>query len=149
MANEQNKGCSGSFDLSRFVRAQAGVYERALGELRDGFKTSHWMWFIFPQMRGLGLSETSRLYSISGREEALAFLHHDLLGQRFVECTEAMINWGDRRRAVDILGPIDTLKFRSSMTLFDAVASEQYRFGQALDLFFDGERDPATLQLLD
>ena len=136
------------FDLSRFIRAQAGTYATALLELHAGDKRSHWMWFIFPQVLGLGLSANARLYAISGREEARAYLGHALLGPRLVECTQAMLQHAGRKTALDILGPIDTLKFRSAMTLFEAVADEPAPFAQALDAFYAGERDARTLEIL-
>lgn len=136
------------FDLSRFVRAQAGIYPRALAELREGHKRSHWMWFVFPQVKGLGSSKNSRFFGISGREEARAFLDHELLGARLAECTDIMLGWVGRRGALQVFGPIDGLKFHSSMTLFEAVSGGDTRYAEALDAFFGGKRDTATLERL-
>ena len=134
--------------LDRFVRAQAGIYPTALGELRAGEKRTHWMWFIFPQMLGLGKSANARLYAIHGRDEAEAYLQHDLLGPRLLECTQAMLGHAGKLAPVEILGPIDTMKFCSSMTLFEAVASDRTPFAAALDRMCNGRRDAATLELL-
>lgn len=134
--------------LDRFVRAQAGVYKTALAELRQGHKKTHWMWFVFPQILGLGLSANARAYAIFGREEARAYLDHELLGPRLRECTQAMLEHAGERTPLDILGPIDALKFRSSMTLFEAVADEPELFARALDTMCGGDRDKATLEKL-
>lgn len=134
--------------LERFVEAQRPVYETALAELRAGAKRSHWMWFIFPQVAGLGRSPTAQFYAIADPVEATAFLLHDLLGARLRECTRAMLGWAGRKSAEDILGPVDALKFVSSMTLFDAVAEENDLFARALAAFNHGERDPLTLERL-
>ncbi len=135
------------FNLERFVTAQQNIYEVALSELRAGLKRSHWMWFIFPQLRGLGRSETARFYAISGRPEAEAYLTHPMLGPRLAECTTAMLQHTDLS-AHDILGSPDDLKFRSSMTLFGAVAGRDSPFQAALDMFYAGARDESTLRLL-
>ena len=137
------------FDLARFVRAQAGVYPTALAELQAGDKRTHWMWFVFPQILGLGLSENARLYAISGREEALAYLDHELLAPRLLECTQAMIDWAGERTPLEILGPIDEMKFHSSMTLFEAVSGENSLFANALEKLCNGSRDRDTLARLD
>lgn len=131
--------------LQRFVEAQdaGGTYERALAELRAGRKTSHWMWFVFPQIAGLGQSETSRRYAIASASEARAYLDHPVLGPRLVECAEALLEH-EGRSAEEILGGIDAVKLRSSMTLFAAVAPEQPVFLQVLDRYFDGEADEET-----
>lgn len=135
------------FDLDRFVAAQAPVYAQALAELRRGSKQSHWMWYVFPQIAGLGSSAAARHYAIGSAGEAWAYLAHPLLGPRLVECTEAMLaHRGQSAEAV--LGPIDAMKFRSSMTLFEAVAEDKAPFAAALDAFDGGRRDPATLNLL-
>ncbi len=134
--------------LARFTDAQAGVYADALAELRRGRKQSHWMWFIFPQVAGLGMSATSRHYAIGSRQEAEDYAGHPLLGARLAECTDAVLGHADTPAAT-IFGGVDAAKFRSSMTLFDAAAGpSQPRFAQALAAFFKGERDPATLRLL-
>jgi uncharacterized protein (DUF1810 family) len=142
--------------LDRFVEAQAGMYDRALGELRAGRKSSHWMWFIFPQIAGLGRSQTARFYALADMAEARAYLTHPLLGPRLVEATRAVI--AAPGSAESILGAVDAVKLRSSMTLFEAAATQPggfeaaagdpAPFRAALDRFFGGARDPATLGLL-
>lgn len=134
--------------LDRFVRAQAGTYPVALAELRAGAKHTHWMWFIFPQVLGLGLSANARTYAISGREEARAYLDHELLGPRLIACTQAMLSHAGKSTPLAILGPIDALKFKSSMTLFEAVSDDPAPFAEALDKLCDGVRDTATLEKL-
>ncbi len=133
--------------LSRFVAAQADVWPAPLDELRRGRKHSHWMWFVFPQVAGLGMSAMSKHYAIRSREEATAYLAHDLLGARLAETTDAVLGHSGRLSAEEIFGGIDSVKFRSSMTLFDAVAADD-RYRRALDAFHGGEPDPATLRLL-
>lgn len=133
-------------DLERFVSAQARIYPQALAELRRGRKTSHWMWFVFPQIAGLGHSDTARSYAIRDAAEARAYLAHPLLGARLIEATQAAT--AAAGAAAAILGGIDALKLRSSMTLFAAVADDPAPFDAALARFYDGERDPATLALL-
>jgi uncharacterized protein (DUF1810 family) len=134
--------------LERFVAAQDGVYPQALAELRGGRKHGHWMWFVFPQLAGLGRSATARFYAIASAAEARAYLAHPLLGPRLAECARALLAHR-ARRAEAILGPIDAMKLRSSMTLFEAVAGDPAPFAAVLDAFFGGERDAATLGLLD
>jgi len=133
------------YDLQRFVDAQeeGGTYEQALLELRAGRKTSHWMWFVFPQRAGLGQSAMSRRYAIGSAAEARAYLNHPVLGPRLVECSEALLAHHDRS-AREIFGEIDEVKLRSSMTLFAAVASERPIFQQVLDRYFDGKADAST-----
>jgi uncharacterized protein (DUF1810 family) len=133
--------------LDRFVEAQAHAYADALAELRAGRKESHWMWFVFPQIAGLGTSPTSRFYAIASLEEARAYLAHPLLGMRLRECTEAVLAHAGIS-AEAIFGGIDAMKLRSSMTLFDRVAGGKNPFGQCLTAFFGGERDARTLALL-
>ncbi|GAA0656721.1 uncharacterized protein (DUF1810 family) [Sphingomonas insulae] len=133
-------------NLDRFVSAQARTYPQALDELRAGRKASHWMWFVFPQIAGLGRSETARFYAIVDEAEARAYLSHPLLGRRLIEATQAAI--AAPGSATAIFGGIDAVKLRSSMTLFAAVADDPAPFVAALDRFFDGERDDATLALL-
>lgn len=133
--------------LDRFVAAQQDIYPRALTELRAGEKRSHWMWFAFPQIAGLGHSAMAQRYAIADRAEAQAYLAHPLLGPRLAECTDAMLGWAGRKSAEAVLGPIDALKFRSSMTLFEAAGGDA-RFARALDAFHDGERDERTLAML-
>ena len=138
---------SDPFNLQRFVDAQEGEFEQALAELRGGAKHSHWMWFIFPQFAGLGQSETSRHFAIGSLNEAQAFLHHPLLGPRLMESVEAILAWAGKRDAVSMLGEIDSMKLRSSLTLFASI-SDDPRFETALDAFFEGKHDEATLALL-
>ena len=134
------------YNLQRFVDAQEGISATALGELRKGRKQSHWMWFIFPQLKGLGRSSISEHYGIASLEEARAYIHHPVLGNRLVECVYAILHWAGRRSAEQIFGPVDALKLRSSLTLFDQVYPEDV-FAEALDRFCDGDRDERTLAL--
>jgi uncharacterized protein (DUF1810 family) len=135
------------FDLSRFLSAQAADYETALAELRAGRKRSHWIWYVFPQLRGLGLSATSEQYGIAGTDEARTYLAHPVLGERLRQCVRAMLAHEDAS-AREVLGEIDVMKFRSCLTLFAAVAPEEPLFAEALERFFCGESDRKTLQLL-
>ena len=137
-----------SHDLDRFVRAQdqGGTYDRALAELRAGRKTSHWMWFVFPQVAGLGRSSTAQHYAIRSLDEARAYLAHPVLGPRLVECAEAVLTHPERT-ALDIMGSPDDLKLRSSMTLFALAAPDEPVFQQVLDTFFGGAADPRTVEL--
>jgi uncharacterized protein (DUF1810 family) len=135
------------YDLRRFVEAQTPVFDRALAELRAGRKQTHWMWFVFPQIAGLGHSAMARRYAIAHMDEARAYLAHELLGPRLCMCAQAMLLHSDRS-AIQILGSPDDIKLRSSMTLFATAAPEQAIFRQVLDSFFDGEADPATLSRL-
>jgi len=137
-------------DLQRFVDAQDGVIDDVLDELHDGRKRSHWMWFVFPQLRGLGRSAMAERYGIASRAEAAAYLAHPLLGARLVEATRLMIAAAPGASALAILGSPDDLKFRSSMTLFAAVAGgDREPFDAALARYFGGAADPATRALLD
>jgi len=133
--------------LQRFIDAQAAIYPQVVAELEDGAKRSHWMWFVFPQMAGLGLSVTAQFYAIAGLEEARAYLAHPLLGAHLDETTDTMLGWAGERSAAAILGEVDAMKFRSSMTLFEE-ASGGERFSRALDAFCSGQRDERTLHLL-
>ncbi|HEX5368808.1 MAG TPA: DUF1810 domain-containing protein [Dehalococcoidia bacterium] len=135
------------FDLQRFVDAQAPVYEQVLMELHAGRKTSHWMWFVFPQIDGLGYSSMAQRYAISGRAEAAAYLKHPVLGARLRECT-TLVNAVEARTVHEIFGSPDDLKFRSSMTLFKACAEDAEPFAAALEKYFDGLDDPLTLARL-
>jgi uncharacterized protein (DUF1810 family) len=135
-------------DLQRFLDAQRAAYPAALAELHAGQKRTHWMWFVFPQIAGLGQSPTARFYAIADRAEAAAYLAHPLLGSRLSEATTAMLGWAGRRSAEAILGGIDAVKLRSSMTLFEAAGGPE-EYGRCLDAFYGGERDGATLRLLD
>ena len=134
-----------AFDLERFVRAQdgRGTYEQALRELRAGRKTSHWMWFVFPQVAGLGRTDAARTYAISGLDEARAYLEHPVLAVRLQECCRALLDL-DGQSAVDVLGVTDAMKLRSSMTLFARADPEERLFRDVLERFFDGEPDAAT-----
>ncbi len=136
-----------AFNLQRFVDAQAPVYDNVRRELRAGCKTSHWMWFIFPQIQGLGHSPTARKYAISGRDEAKAYLQHPILGPRLIECTN-LVNQVEAKSADGIFGYPDDLKFRSSMTLFAEVSPDNPVFVDALDKYFGGEPDQLTLDRL-
>lgn len=134
------------FDLKRFVRAQEPVFRAVLGELAQGRKQTHWMWFIFPQIAGLGFSAMSQRYAIGSRAEAAAYLAHPILGPRLIECTRLVL--AVQGRTINaILGAPDDAKFRSSMTLFGAV-SEEPVFDEALARYFAGQRDGATLEIL-
>ena len=134
------------FDLDRFVDAQRGIYDTALAEIRAGAKRSHWMWFIFPQIAGLGSSAMAQHYAVSGAEEARAYLNHPILGERLLEITAAAVTaTGD---VADIFGTIDAMKLRSSLTLFANVASDPAPFRAVIDRFFDGKDDPATIDRL-
>ncbi len=137
------------YDLDRFVKAQSGPYGAALGELRAGRKRSHWMWFVFPQLSGLGSSATAELYAIRSLAEARAYLAHPVLGPRLVECVQAANAVRDRS-AGEIFGYPDELKFRSSLTLFAMAAASEAKapFQKALDKYFGGQGDPATVQKL-
>lgn len=134
-------------DLQRFVDAQATVYAQVLAELRAGAKRSHWMWFVFAQLRGLGRSPMAERFGIASREEAIAYLAHPLLGARLKECTEHVVSVQDKS-ALAIFGTPDELKFRSSMSLFARVAPHERRFQHALDRYFGGAADTRTLELL-
>jgi uncharacterized protein (DUF1810 family) len=135
------------FDLARFVLAQGhGVYERALGELRAGLKRGHWMWFVFPQVAGLGHSPTARHYAIASLGEARAYLAHPVLGARLRECAAVMAGLPPGPEA--ILGGIDAMKLRSSMTLFLRAAPDEAVFQQVLDRHYAGRADPLTDQIL-
>ena len=139
-----------SFDLERFVRAQDafGAYAQALAELRAGRKTGHWMWFVFPQVAGLGQSAMAQRYAVSGLPEARAYLAHPVLGRRLLECAE-VLDGLDESDPQQVLGHIDAVKLRSSMTLFERAAGDDLEkaelFGRVLHHYFGGRRDAATL----
>ena len=135
--------------LHRFIEAQNthGAYARALDELRAGAKASHWMWFIFPQIAGLGHSPTAQFYAIGNMDEARRYLAHPVLGPRLAECAKALLGWAGRAGAEQILGPTDAMKLRSSMTLFHAAGGDRM-FGEVLNHFFDGQKDERTLAIL-
>lgn len=134
-------------DLERFVEAQATQYRAALAEIRNGWKASHWMWFIFPQLLGLGASPTSRHYAIKSRSEAEAYLAHQLLGPRLIECTEAVLHVQERS-AVEVFGALDAMKLRSCATLFAQVSPAGSSFHRLIDQYFGGQLDERTLQYL-
>jgi uncharacterized protein (DUF1810 family) len=137
------------YDLQRFITAQdaAGTYERALSELRAGCKRSHWIWFVFPQIAGLGHSDNARTYAISSLAEAKAYVAEPVLGPRLLECARTLLAL-EGKSAPEILGGIDAIKLRSSMTLFASAAPDEPLFGQVLDRYFDGAADAATMQRL-
>lgn len=134
--------------LERFVDAQAGTYDRALAELRAGRKTSHWMWWVFPQVAGLGMSSTSAAYAIADLAEATAYLRHDVLGPRLLECCRALLNLEDGVSAEQVLGSVDAIKLRSSMTLFAHADPTEPVFREVLERFYDGREDERTVHLL-
>jgi uncharacterized protein (DUF1810 family) len=136
------------FDLQRFVIAQNPVYEEVCAELRNGRKQGHWMWFIFPQLRGLGHSQMATTFGIASRQEAAAYLKHLILGPRLRECVK-LVNAVEGRSISQILGCPDDLKFRSSMTLFATIASDNQVFKDAVEKYFNGEPDPLTLKRLE
>jgi len=133
--------------LQRFLDAQETAYADALAELSAGRKTSHWMWFIFPQLAGLGRSATAQYYGIASLDEARAYLAHPLLGVRLRSCIEALQALPPGPSAAGVMGEVDAMKLRSSLTLFEAAGSDDL-YGAALDRWFGGERDDATLALL-
>jgi uncharacterized protein (DUF1810 family) len=135
------------YNLQRFVDAQKPVFEQVCSELREGCKKSHWMWFIFPQIKGLGHSETARTFAISSREEAQAYLNHPILGPRLRECSR-LVTLVEGRSARQIFGSIDALKFRSSMTMFASVTSDNGVFTDALQKYFGGDVDSLTVEKL-
>ena len=136
-------------DLRRFVDAQAPVIAEVQAELDAGDKTSHWMWFVFPQLAALGRSSTAKHYGLSGAAAARAYLEHPLLGARLADCSERVLRAAARgRSAVQIFGSIDAMKLRSSMTLFEAVAPGVSVYARVIDTLYAGERDALTLSLL-
>jgi uncharacterized protein (DUF1810 family) len=149
MAQNDTVGRNDPFGLVRFTEAQERVYRTALSELRGGQKRSHWMWFIFPQVFGLGHSSTSIHYSIKSVEEARAYLAHPVLGARLVECSKTLLEV-EGRPASAIFGYPDDMKLRSSMTLFASVAEDPRSvFVQVLEKYFKGQRDSATLEIIE
>lgn len=135
-------------NLQRFERAQNGVYDTALKEIRNGDKRSHWMWFVFPQLRGLGKSEMATFYGIADLNEAKAYLAHPVLGARLLECCEAVL-LNKNKTAHEIFGGIDAKKLRSSMTLFLVASDKNAVFQEVLDRFYGGKKDGATLKILN
>jgi uncharacterized protein (DUF1810 family) len=138
------------YRLERFVIAQdqAGTYRRAVAELRAGRKQSHWLWFVFPQIAGLGFSSMAQEFAIGSRAEAQAYLAHPVLGPRLGECTQILNAAADGTTAAEILGAVDAMKLRSSMTLFAAAAPAEQAFTDVLTRYFDGKPDEATLERL-
>lgn len=134
-------------DLSRFVSAHKHNYDTALSEIKNGRKRSHWMWYIFPQIEGLGYSDMAQFYAIHDMEEAKAFLAHPYLGQNLIEISEALLAL-DECDPYRVMGYPDDLKLRSSMTLFAAAADEESVFGKVLDKYYNGEPDKTTLRIL-
>lgn len=144
----KSNGGGDPYNLDRFVQAQSNVYEQALTEIKNGRKRSHWMWYIFPQFEGLGFSATSKRYAIKSIAEAKAYLNHPVLGPRLTECANAVL--GIEGRSIhEIFGSPDDIKLRSCATLFASVSSTGSVFDQLLDQFFQGDRDPKTLRLLE
>lgn len=135
------------YNLERFVAAQAGTYETALAELERGKKETHWIWYVFPQLRELGRSERAKTYGISGLAEAVVYAEHPVLGPRLHACVAAMLRHPGRS-AVEILGEVDALKFKSCLTLFSQAAPADTIFRQALQQFFAGQPDAKTIALL-
>lgn len=148
MNKEDSPGHDDPYDLGRFTQAHEGVYEYALAELRSGRKRTHWMWYIFPQIDGLGQSATAQYYAIKSAEEAREYLRHPVLGARVLECAKAVL--GVQGRSVtEIFGFPDDVKLRSSMTLFASVSEPDSVFVRVLDKFFQGHRDDRTIALLE
>ena len=147
MREDRASDRSDPYDLARFIKAQEGIFARALAELHDGLKRSHWMWFIFPQIEGLGHSPTTRLYSIKSLEEARQYLAHPVLGTRLVACAETVLAV-QGRSASDIFGHPDDWKLQSSMTLFELVSGPESVFARVLDKYYQGRRDSKTLHIV-
>ena len=133
--------------MQRFIQAQEHDYQTALAEVRVGYKCSHWMWYIFPQLKGLGFSSTAQFYGINGRDDAKAYLEHPVLGARLREITSVLLTI-EGKSAVEIFGRTDAMKLRSSMTLFNAVANGENLFQKVLDKYYDGKLDGRTLAML-
>jgi len=145
--SETTCGQDDPFDLARFTNAQEAVYDRALAEIRGGDKRSHWMWFIFPQIDGLGFSSTAKHYAIKSPEEARQYLAHPVLGPRLLECAEAVFAV-EGRSASEFFGSPDDLKLKSCMTLFESVSGQDSVFGRVLDKYYQGKRDTRTQEIL-
>jgi uncharacterized protein (DUF1810 family) len=135
------------FDLKRFLDAQHNIYDEVLAELRQQRKTGHWMWFIFPQIKGLGLSPISQRFAIQSLQEATAYLDHPILGPRLLECTQVLLLARDKPIR-QVLGTPDDMKFRSSMTLFAQATTTNHLFVESIDAHFDGKFDDLTLNIL-
>ena len=134
--------------LERFVEAQAKTYEIALNEIKNGKKHTHWMWFIFPQLRGLGTSNMAYIYGISGLEEAKEYLEHPVLSERLYEICDELLKHKDKN-VFEIFGSIDGMKLKSSMTLFSLVSEDHSIFDEVLECFFDGKKDEITVNLIN
>ncbi len=149
MSPTTDRSVPDEYDLERFIRAQdeGGTYDAAVAELRRGRKSSHWMWFVFPQIAGLGFSSTSRYYALVSLDAAAAYVRHSVLGPRLLECAGIVAGIADRS-AVQIFGTVDAQKLQSSMTLFDRAVDEEPVFRLVLERFFDGRDDPGTDALL-
>jgi len=143
----ERRDMKGSFDLERFVKAQNPEWNSILSELREGDKRGHWMWFVFPQLKGLGSSPNANHFGITSRAEAKAYLDHSILGPRLLECT-TLVNSVEGRSIEAIFGEIDAMKFRSSVTLFSEVASDNEVFEEAIKKYYRGEADQLTLKML-
>ena len=141
-------GVEDRFDLNRFVQAQEAMYPRALGEIKRGRKQSHWMWYVFPQIDGLGSSSTAKFYAIKSKEEARAYLNHPVLGKRLIECAETLLRLRNKS-ASEVFGYPDDLKLRSSMTLFATVSDPDSVFHRVLDQYFESGMDQKTLDILE
>jgi uncharacterized protein (DUF1810 family) len=137
-----------TFDLDRFITAQERQYPEALNEIRNGRKETHWVWFVFPQLEGLGFSPMSRKYAIKNKDEALAYLHHIVLGPRLVAITQALLEVKGKS-AYEIMGSPDDMKLKSCMTLFALISKEGNAFQRVLDNYFEGEHDERTIVLLN
>jgi uncharacterized protein (DUF1810 family) len=133
--------------LNRFIEAQNDAYQEIVQELKKGKKLTHWMWYIFPQIAGLGFSSTARFFAIQNPGEAQAYLDHPVLGQRLLECTEIVLSLKDKS-AVDIFGDIDAMKFKSSMTLFMSISGSDSVYRKAIEKYFEGKPDRKTLDIL-
>jgi len=142
-----NREAGDPFELRRFEQAQFATFDTAVAELREGAKRSHWMWFVFPQLRGLGRSPTAAHFGIASAAEARAYLAHRTLGPRLLQCVDILNRLG-AVSAQQVFGAVDATKLRSCLTLFEAVADDKQAFAQALNRFFGGQRDASTLALL-
>ena len=148
MVSNSNSPILDQFDLERFIIAQKGLYNNVLSELKLGQKRTHWMWYIFPQLDGLGKSTTSRLFAIKSIKEAQCYLNHPILGLRLLECTETVFDI-EGHSISEIFKSPDDIKFRSSMTLYDHISKPSNNFSLVLEKYFDGNKDEETLKILD
>ena len=148
MTSHEHSDKNRTFNLTRFVSAQEGTFDVALSELRRGRKESHWMWFIFPQIDGLGSSPTSRKYAIRSQDEARAYQNHPVLGPRLLDCCRAILS-AEAKSASDIMGYPDDMKLRSSMTIFSLVAGPHSEFREVIEKYFKGQPDRRTMELVN